>query len=74
MLSYARDRSILQLHLPEGWPAPDASDRAFRYARYTACTRDTGVAELSAVPTAATTIAVAPASAVNFVRGEPPER
>jgi general secretion pathway protein L len=67
MLSYARDRSILQLHLPEGWPAPDASDRAFRYARYTACTRDTGVAELSAVPTAATTIAVAPASAVNFV-------
>lgn len=68
MLSYAHDRSILQLHLPEGWPAPDAIDRAFRYARYAGGTCATGVAELSAVPAATTTIAVAPASAVHFVR------
>ena len=68
MLSYARDRSILQLHLPDGWPAPDAIDRAFRYARHSGGSCATGVAELSAVPAATTTIAVAPSSAVHFVR------
>jgi general secretion pathway protein L len=68
MMSYARDRSILQLHLPEGWPAPDAPDHVFRYARYSGNSCETGVAELSAMPAATTTIAVAPASAVHFVR------
>ena len=66
MLSYRRDRSILQLHVPEGWPAPD--HRPFRYARYAGSSCDTGVAELAALPTASTTIAVVPASAVHFVR------
>jgi general secretion pathway protein L len=67
-MAYTRDRSILQLHLPEGWPAPDAVDRAFRYALYSGGSRETGVAALPAVPAAPITIAVAPAGAVHFVR------
>jgi hypothetical protein len=65
---YARDRSLLQLHLPEGWPSPAAIDANFRYARFEGGSFVTGVAPLAAVPSATTAIAVAPASAVLFVR------
>lgn len=64
----SRNRSLLQLHLPEGWPGPAAADAEFRYARFDSGSCVTGVAPLDAVAPAATTIAVAPASAVVFVR------
>lgn len=73
MSSCPRDGSVLQLHLPEGWPAPDADDRAFRYARYTGSGRETGVARLSEIPPAQTSIVVAPASAVHLVRVDLPD-
>jgi general secretion pathway protein L len=60
--------SVLQLHLPEDWPDAAAPNPQFRYAlrRFADC--DTGVAALAQIPHAATTIVVAPASAVLFVR------
>lgn len=65
--------SILQLHLPEGWPSADAGDLAFRYAQYSGGACETGVARLPDIPRARTTLAVAPASAVHFVRVNLPD-
>ena len=67
-MAAGRSQSVLQLHLPEGWPGPAAKDALFRYARYRLGKRVRGVARLSEVPKATTTIAVAPASAALFVR------
>jgi general secretion pathway protein L len=67
-MAAGRSQSVLQLHLPEGWPGPATNDALFRYARYRHGKRARGVARLSEVPKATTTIAVAPASAALFVR------
>jgi general secretion pathway protein L len=66
-MSHAFDRSVLQLHLPVGWPSADG-DAEFRYARRTGDACETGVARLSEIARAKTTLAVIPASAVHFVR------
>ena len=65
---HARTKSLLQLHLPEGWPGAAATCTEFRYARFEGGACATGVAPLDAVPKATRTIVVAPASAVLFVR------
>lgn len=71
MAHYLSD--TLQLHPPEGWPAGNAVEPAFRYARFSGSTCETGVARLPDIPPAKTTIAVAPASAVHFLRVNLPD-
>ena len=70
---YTRKRSTLQLHLPEGWPSSRAADDLFCYAWYTDRSRETGIARLPEIPHATTTVVVAPAGAVHFVRVSLPE-
>jgi general secretion pathway protein L len=60
--------SVLQLHLPEGWPENAESNPRFRFALYSGRKRTTGVARLADVPSAATVIVVAPASVASLVR------
>jgi len=60
--------SLLQLHLPEGWPESAPADREFRYARFEGETCNAGSAVLAEVPPAQFVIAVAPASAAVLLR------
>lgn len=60
--------SVLQLHLPAGWPAAGAVEPQFRYVRRVGSDCDAGLARLSDIAPANTVITVVPASAVHFVR------
>jgi len=62
------ERSWLQLHLPEGWPADGSADALFRYARRGTHGCQTGASRLSDIAPAKTVVVVAPAAAVHFVR------
>ncbi len=67
-MSYASERAVLQLHLPEGWPSDDAVEPQFHYARRSGSDCEAGIARLSDIAPASTIIAVVPAGAVHFVR------
>ncbi len=67
-MASARDTTLLQLHLPDGWPQTGREDAIFRYALRRGSERDMGTATLADLPPAAEVVAVAPASAVTFVR------
>jgi len=72
-MARVRDGSLLQLHLPDGWPGGLAEPNVeFRYSRFEGHAHVAGVAPLAEVPSADTIVAVAPASAVLFVRASLP--
>lgn len=67
-MASARDTTLLQLHLPDGWPQAGGAEAIFRYALRRGSERDMGSATLADLPPAADVVAVVPASAVTFVR------
>jgi general secretion pathway protein L len=60
-----RAGSVLQLHLPPGWPVEDG---AFRFARYDGRDRTIGCASIADLAPASTVIAVVPAGATSIMR------
>lgn len=72
-MATARDRALLQLHLPDGWPDHGDAEAPFRYALFDGAARVAGSAPLASVPRGQTVIGVAPASAVTFVRVQLPD-
>jgi general secretion pathway protein L len=67
-MASARETTVLQLHLPDGWPQAGGQDAIFRYALRRGGERDMGTATLADLPPAGEVVAVAPASAVTYVR------